>query len=53
MILRNLAQESSKSELQLQRYGENYFRNLFVISRKWLVLYLETLSDSRVLVQIF
>jgi hypothetical protein len=49
MILRNLAQESLKSELQLQRCGKRNFRDLSVISRNWLGLYLEILSDSRAL----
>jgi hypothetical protein len=49
VILSILAQESPKSELQLQRYGEKSFRDLFVIFGKWLGLYLEILSDSRVL----
>jgi hypothetical protein len=36
VILKNLPQESPKSELQLQRYGEKNFGDLFVISGKWL-----------------
>jgi hypothetical protein len=31
VILRILAQESSKSELRLKGYGKKSFRNLFVI----------------------
>jgi hypothetical protein len=38
VILRILARESPKSELRLQRYGEKNFRDLFVISGKWLGL---------------
>jgi hypothetical protein len=45
VILRNSAQESPKLELQMQRYGENNFGDLFVISRKWLGVYLEIVSD--------
>jgi hypothetical protein len=47
VILRILAQESLKSELRLQRYGERNFGDLFVISKKWLALYLELFLDSR------
>jgi hypothetical protein len=47
MILRILAQESPKSDLRLQGYGEKNFRDLFVISGKWLGQYLEILLDSR------
>jgi hypothetical protein len=47
MILRILVEESPKSELWLQRYGEKGSRDLFVISRKWLGLYLEIFLDSR------
>jgi hypothetical protein len=36
-----LVQESLKSELWLQRYGEKKLRDLFVISRKWLGVFLE------------
>jgi hypothetical protein len=42
-------QESPKSELRLQRYGEKNFGYLFVISEKWLGLYLELFLDSRAL----
>jgi hypothetical protein len=47
MILRILAQESLKSELWLQRYGDKSFRDLFGISGKWLGPYLEIFLDSR------
>jgi hypothetical protein len=47
VILRILAQESPKSELRLQRYGEKNFRDLFVISRKWLGVFLEIFLNSR------
>jgi hypothetical protein len=46
-ILRILAQESPKSELQLQRYGEKNFGDLLVISRKWLGVYLEIFLKPR------
>jgi hypothetical protein len=48
VILRNLARESLKSKLRLQRYGEKNFRDLFIISEKWLGLNLEIFLDSRV-----
>jgi hypothetical protein len=44
-----MAQESLKSELRLQRYGEKNFGDLFVVSGKWLGLYLELFLDSRAL----
>jgi hypothetical protein len=47
VILRILAQESLDLELRLQRYDENNFGNLFVISLKWLGLYLELISKIR------
>jgi hypothetical protein len=53
MIVRILAQESPKSELRLQGYGEKNFRDLFVISRKWLGLYLEIFLDFRGVVRKF
>jgi hypothetical protein len=52
VILRILAQESPKSELWLRRYGEKNFRDLFIISRKWLGVFLEIFLNSRVLVGI-
>jgi hypothetical protein len=45
VILRILPRELSKSELRLQRYGEKNFRDLFIISKNWLGLYLEIRSD--------
>jgi hypothetical protein len=48
VILTILAQESLKSELQLRRYGEKNFRDLFVISGKWLGVFLEIFLNSRV-----
>jgi hypothetical protein len=42
-----LAQESPQSELQLQRYGEKNFRDLFVFSRKWLGVDLELFLKIR------
>jgi hypothetical protein len=45
MFLRNLGQESPKSDLRLQRYGKNNFRDRFAISGMWLGLYLEILWD--------
>jgi hypothetical protein len=41
VIPRILAQELPKSELWLQGYGEKNFGDLFVISEKWLGVYLE------------
>jgi hypothetical protein len=41
VIPRILAKESLILELRLQRYGEKNFRDLFVISRKWLGVFLE------------
>jgi hypothetical protein len=52
VILRILVQESPKSDLQLRRYGEKNFRDLFVISGKWLVIFLDIFLNSRVLVGI-
>jgi hypothetical protein len=43
-------QESPKSELRLQRYGEKNFGDIFVISRKWLGVYLEIFSKTKSLV---
>jgi hypothetical protein len=40
-------QESLKSELRLQRYGEKNFEDLFVISEKWLGVYLEIFLKTR------
>jgi hypothetical protein len=48
VILRILVQESPKSELRLRRYDEKNFRDLFVISGKWLGVFLEIFLNSRV-----
>jgi hypothetical protein len=52
VILRILAQESLKSELRLRIYGEKNFRDLFVISGKWLGVFLEIFLNYRVPVRI-
>jgi hypothetical protein len=41
VIPRILGKESLNLELRLQRYGEKNFRDLFVISGKWLGVFLE------------
>jgi hypothetical protein len=41
VIPRVLVKESLNLELRLQRYGKKKFRDLFVISRKWLGVFLE------------
>jgi hypothetical protein len=41
VIPRVLAKESLNLGLQLQRYGEKKFRDLLVISGKWLGVFLE------------
>jgi hypothetical protein len=48
LILRILKQGSPKLELQLRRYSKNNFRELFVISGKWLGVFLEIFLNSRV-----
>jgi hypothetical protein len=53
VILRNLVQESSKSKLQLQRYGKKNFGDLFVISGKSVGVYLKIFSKIRGLLGIF
>jgi hypothetical protein len=47
VIPRILAKESLILELRLQRYGEKNFRDLFVISRKWLGVFLEIFLKIR------
>jgi hypothetical protein len=47
VIPRILAQESPKSKLRLQRYNEKNFGDLFIISGKWLGVYLEIFSKTR------
>jgi hypothetical protein len=42
-----LTQESPKSELRLQRYGEKNFGDLFAISGKWLGVFLEIFLKTR------
>jgi hypothetical protein len=41
-----LAKESPNLELRLRRYGEKNFRDLFVISEKWLGLIWNYFSNS-------
>jgi hypothetical protein len=45
-IPRIMAKESLNLELLLQRYGEKNFRDLFVISRKWLRVFLEIFFEN-------
>jgi hypothetical protein len=47
-----LAKESPNLELQLRRYGEKNFRDLFVISEKWLGLIWIFFSNSRAFMKI-
>jgi hypothetical protein len=47
VIPRVLAKESLNLELQLQRYGEKKFKDLFVISGKWLGAFLELFLKIR------
>jgi hypothetical protein len=47
VIRRVLAKESLNLELRLQRYGEKKFRDLFVISGKWLGAFLELFLKIR------
>jgi hypothetical protein len=49
VILRILAQESPKSELQLQRYGEKKLQGPFCNFWKWLGVYMEIFSKPKVL----
>jgi hypothetical protein len=46
VIPRVLAKESLNLGLRLQRYGEKKFRNLFVISGKWLGVFLKIRGAS-------
>jgi hypothetical protein len=46
VIPRVLVKESLNLELQFQRYGEKKFRDLFVISRKWLGAFLEFFFEN-------
>jgi hypothetical protein len=47
VIPRVLAKESLNLELRLQRYGDKKFRDLFVIFRKWLEVFLELFLKIR------
>jgi hypothetical protein len=47
VIPRVLEKESLNLELRLQRYGEKNFRDLFVISGKWLGVFLEIFLKIR------
>jgi hypothetical protein len=47
-----LAKESQNLELQLRRYGEKNFRDLFVIFEKWLGLIWNFFSKSRAFMKI-
>jgi hypothetical protein len=47
VIPRVLVKESLNLELRLQRYGEKKFRDLFVISRKWVGVFLEIFLKIR------
>jgi hypothetical protein len=47
VIPRVLAKKSLNLELRLQRYGEKKFRDLFVISGKWLGVFWEIFLKSR------
>jgi hypothetical protein len=46
VIPRILVKESLNLELRLQRYGEKNFRDLFVISIKWLGVFLKIRGAS-------
>jgi hypothetical protein len=47
VIPRILENESLNLELRLQRYGEKNFMYLFVISRKWLGVFMEIFLKIR------
>jgi hypothetical protein len=47
VIPRVLVKESLNLELRLQRYDEKKFRDLFVISGKWLGVFLEIFLKIR------
>jgi hypothetical protein len=47
VIPRVMAKESLNLELRLQRYGEKKFRDLFIISGKWLGVFLELFLKIR------
>jgi hypothetical protein len=47
VIPRVLVKESLNLELRLQRYGEKKFRDIFVISGKWLGVFLEIFLKTR------
>jgi hypothetical protein len=53
VILRILTQESPKSELWLRRYGEKKLRDFFVISGKWLGVFLEIFQKLGVFSEFF
>jgi hypothetical protein len=44
---KNFGARTAEIGVRLQRYGEKNFEDLFVISRKWLGVYLEIFSKTR------